>query len=159
MIRSIAPAELAKLLLDGRVDPEVPGGEVRVYDVRPAEAYLAGHIDGADHLPRDQAIRWIPQGVFTQNLVVLVDDDGAPHGPARHVAAELAHRWFRRVRFLQGGVAAWRAAGHDLVQGGAAGPGAASHDGTLAPFQRSAAVPWRATDEKSAANPLGPRRG
>ncbi len=159
MIGPISPRELAQLLENGLVDPVVPGGNVRVYDVRPAEAYLAGHVDGADHLPHEQAIRWIPQGVFTQNMVVLIDGDGAAHGPARHVAAELAHKWFRRLRYLQGGLAAWTAAGLSLVEGGAAGLTAASHDGTEASFHRSGDVPWAAPDEKSAGNPLGPRRG
>jgi rhodanese-related sulfurtransferase len=159
VISPIAPRDLAQLLQDGLSDPALPGARVRVCDVRSAAAYLAGHIAGADHLPHEQAVRWIPQGAFTQGMVVLIDDDGAPHGPARQVAAELAHTWFRRLRYLQGGVAAWRASGLPLVEGGVAGTSAASHDGAEPPFQRSGSVPWLAPGETRAANPLGPRRG
>lgn len=159
MIRPISARDLHALLGDGAHDPELPGGRVRAYDVRAGDEFRAGHADGAAHLPPSHAIRWIPQQASTQELIVLIDADGSPHGAARHMAAELTHKWFRRLRYLEGGMAAWSAAGLPIAKDGAAGPQAASYDGTRPEFLGSGSVPWRVPDEQRAGNPLGPRRG
>lgn len=143
MIRAIQPAELHALLRAGGDDPGLEGGKVRVFDVRPEEDYLEGHAAGARHLPVSQALRWIPQRAHTQEMVVLIDEEGAREGAARHVAHDLAHRWFRRVRFLEGGFKAWLAQGLPVESGGEAGQASGSHDGVELEFKTSGEVPWR----------------
>ncbi|GAB4369603.1 MAG: hypothetical protein Kow0062_03610 [Acidobacteriota bacterium] len=144
MILPISVEELAKLVDGGLVDPEFPGGRVHVFDVRDGQAYLAGHVPGAKHVPPEDnyPLRWIPQRCHTQELVVLIDEDGAPGGTARHVAHELVHKWFRRLRYLEGGFRAWQAAGKPVETGGPAGASAASWEGTRPEVQSSAEVPW-----------------
>lgn len=143
MIRPLPVAELAAALAGTAPESGVPGLRLFLFDTRPAGDYLAGHIPGARHLPHEYAVRWIPQRCHTQDLIVLVDALGAPGGPARQIAAELTHFWFRSLRFVEGGLAAWTAAGKPLAQGGSAGPEAGSHDGCEAAFKASRAVPWQ----------------
>ncbi len=143
MIHPLAPQDLAKLVEEGLRDPDVPGGKVHVWDVRDAEAFSRGHVPGARHVPPGQALRWIPQRVPTTALVVIVDEKGEPHGPARRLASELAHHWFRRLRYLEGGFAAWQGAGLPMEEGGPAGETAAIHDGETGEFHRSRPAPWR----------------
>jgi rhodanese-related sulfurtransferase len=154
MIGPIAVAELGRLLDGGLKDPGQPEGKAHVFDLRAPDAFRAAHVPGADQVPPEQALRWIPQQAATQELVVLVDDEGAAHGVARHVAAELVHKWFRRVCYVDGGFAAWRAAGRPTEEGGAAGPTAASSDGTQPAFQESGAVPWKVVDPARAGRPI-----
>ena len=157
MISSLTVERLAEWVRGGFVDPVVAGGKVRVFDVRGAEAFQAGHVPGAQHLPHTHVVRWVPQQAFTEEAVVLIDEDGRTGGSARHVAAELAHKWFHRLFYLDGGFAAWRAAGLPVESGGAAGPGAASSDGTQAAYRVSRAVAWKAPTESTALDPLHPR--
>lgn len=117
-------------------------GGVYVWDMRTPEQYLERHIPGARHLPHSQVVRWVPQRCGTQDVVVLYDDDGSRGGPAREACLELAHAWFRNLRYLAGGFAAWAAAGHPVENGGEAGPRALSRDGELPLFQQSAVVDW-----------------
>lgn len=157
MISPLAAERLSEWVRGGFVDPAVAGGKVRIFDVRGAEEYQAGHVPGARHLPHTHVIRWVPQQAFTEEAVVLIDEDGRTGGPARHVAAELAHKWFHRLYYLQGGFAAWRAAGLQVESGGATGPGAASSDGTETAFGVSRTVAWSAASESTALDPLRPR--
>ncbi|MFN7966707.1 MAG: rhodanese-like domain-containing protein [Acidobacteriota bacterium] len=146
MIRSISPQDLETLVRAGLTDPEVPGGTVRLFDMRAADAFLTAHIPGSRHTPHSQAERWIPQRASTGELVILIDDDGATEGLARETAAELAHRWFRRVRFIAGGFAAYRAAGFAVESGGSAGSSADSHEGATAEKHHSTRVDWATTE-------------
>jgi rhodanese-related sulfurtransferase len=158
MIRAIAPEELQELLEAGGQDPGLPGGTIRVFDVRSAEAFEAGHVPGARHLPASHALRWVPQRAHTQELVVLIDEEGARGGEARHVAHELAHHWFRRLRFLDGGFEAWRAGGRPVETGGLAGVHSGSHDGAELRFKRSGEVPWRVSLRPLPPDPTRVRR-
>ena len=144
MIRAISPDELAELLAKDLVDEGLPGWEAQLFDLRDAEDYLASHVPGSRHLPTENnyPIRWIPQDCHTQSLVILIDQDGAKHGSARHVAHELTHRWFRRVRFLSGGFDAWKAAGKPIEENGLAGSHAASGEGMRASSHASGKVAW-----------------
>jgi len=143
MIRAIPPHELQELLSAGGDDPGLPGGTVRVFDVRSAEAFEAGHVPASRHLPASHALRWVPQRAHTQELVVLIDEEGARGGDARHVAHELVHHWFRRLRFLEGGFQAWKGAELPVQTGGHSGVHAGSFDGTQMSFKKSGGVPWR----------------
>lgn len=144
MIRPITPDELHRLIQAGGADPELPGGKIHVFDLRDAAAFTAGHIPSARHLPEENnyPIRWIPQQCHTQELVILVDEDGHAGGHARHVAHGLVHKWFRRLRYLTGGFAAWRAQNLPTENGGPTGGTAASFEGTTSAVQSSAHVPW-----------------
>lgn len=144
MIGPITPQDLERLVANGLADSGMPGGRVHVFDLRDAASFVAGHIPGARHLPHEDnyPLRWVPQQCHTQELVVLVDQDGAVGGLARHVAHGLVHKWFRRVRYLAGGLAAWTKAGLPLVSGGPSGGAAASFEGTKAEVHRSGSVPW-----------------
>ncbi len=146
MIRSISPQDLDALVRAGLTDPEVPGGTVHLFDLRTADTFQAAHVPGSRFTPHSRAETWIPQRASTQELVILIDDDGAKAGLGRETAAELAHRWFRRVRFIAGGFAAYRAAGYAIESGGAAGPGADSHEGALAERHHSTPVDWATTE-------------
>lgn len=144
MILPIAAQDLARLLERGLPDDGIAGARAHLFDVRDPAAFQAGHIPRAMQVPDSNVVRWIPQQAQVQELVILVDDEGAPHGAARHVGAELVHKWFRRVRYLAGGMRAWEAARLPLETGGPTGPGAASHDGAEPQFHQSAPVPWLA---------------
>jgi rhodanese-related sulfurtransferase len=143
MIRPISPQDLARLIEAGGRDEELPDGRVRLFDVRDQGMFEQGHVPLARHVPPSQALRWIPQWVEPYELVVVIDDDGGRGGSARHVTAELAHQWFRRLRFLDGGMSAWRSANLPVEQGGPSGIAAASSCGTSEDFHRSKAVPWK----------------
>ena len=153
MIRSVSTEQLTELIERGDTAPESPSGRVHVFDLRDPESFRRGHVPGARHTPQGEALRWIPQRALTQELVVLIDEDGALGGPARHVAHELAHKWFRRVRYLQGGFAAWSTAGGPSETGGATGVGANSHDGTTETFQTSSTVPWHTAESPGTPDP------
>ncbi|RMG43428.1 MAG: rhodanese-like domain-containing protein [Acidobacteria bacterium] len=137
MIRPIPPDELEKAL--GANSPW------HLFDLRDAGAYVEGHIPGARHVPLAQALRWIPQRAETHETVVLIDEDGRPGGPARRVAAELAARWFRHLRYLDGGMAAW-GPGRPRERGGPAGERAASAEGCTRSALASKPVPWRVSE-------------
>ena len=142
MIRPITAEALQELIAGHRDLPKTPGHRLFVWDVRAAEAYLAGHIPGARQLPHHDVVRWVPQSADSLDTLVIVDADGAAFGPAREVAHELFHRWFRNVHYLVGGHAGWVTKGLPVETGGVAGPGAASADGTTPLALTSGTVPW-----------------
>ena len=142
MIRPITAEALQELIARHRDLPGLPGQRLFVWDVREAEAYLAGHLPGARQLPHHDVVRWVPQTADSLDTLVLVDGDGAAFGPAREVAHELFHRWFRNVHYLAGGLAGWTAKGLPVETGGAAGAGAASADGATPLALTSGDVPW-----------------
>jgi rhodanese-related sulfurtransferase len=146
MIRAISLQDLAKLVEQRLTDPEMPGRPVQLFDLRAESAFLEGHVPHARHTPPSQAERWIPQRALTHDLVVLIDEDGAPFGPARELAAHLVHAWFRRLRFVEGGIKAYRAAGLPIETGGSTGDGAASAEGASKERLASSAVEWRTPD-------------
>ncbi|NJN64137.1 MAG: rhodanese-like domain-containing protein [Acidobacteria bacterium] len=91
MIGPITPQDLERLVANGLADSGMPGGRVHVFDLRDAASFVAGHIPGARHLPHEDnyPLRWVPQQCHTQELVVLVDQDGAVGGLARARRARL----------------------------------------------------------------------
>ena len=159
MIRGISPDEVAGLIQKNLADEGYPGGTAHLFDLREASEYLAGHLPGSRHLPTGNhyPVRWIPQTCHTQSLVILIDADGEKHGTARHVAHELAHRWFRRVRYLSGGFEAWKSAGKPIDEGGIAGSHAASEEGMRESSHSSGRVVWE-TPQDSAEGKYRPVR-
>ncbi|QNP60428.1 rhodanese-like domain-containing protein [Paenacidovorax monticola] len=94
------------------------GAAPTLIDVRPAEAFQAGHIPGA------QAWSLRPQGGKTPHAHLL-PHDAHPHGvvvycdcpdevSAARLARQLQRAGFANVRPLQGGLQAWESAGFEL---------------------------------------------
>src|SRR5436190_9011230 len=86
-----------------------------VLDLRERGAYQRGHIFRTTLLPRRELELRLPALVPSPAVpIVLVDEDGALAALARPTLAAMG---YRDVRALEGGLAAWRAAGRPLVQG------------------------------------------
>src|SRR6267142_2174009 len=86
-----------------------------VLDLRERGAYQRGHIYRSTLLPRRELELRLPALVPSPAVpIVLVDEDGAL---AALAGPTLAAMGYRDVRALEGGLAAWRAAGRPLVQG------------------------------------------
>ena len=101
---TISPAELQAL---------VEKSEASVVDLAPSLAYEAGHIPGAWFAVRARLPRSLDR-VPKRRLLVLTSPDGAL---AWLAAAELEDCGFAEIRVLDGGTAAWRAAGLPLAIG------------------------------------------
>ncbi len=88
---------------------------ITILDVREADAYLAGHIPGAIHLPRGQielrADAALPDPMVR---VLLTCEVGKISTIA---AATLRDMGFRGAIALDGGVKSWREAGHPVASG------------------------------------------
>jgi rhodanese-related sulfurtransferase len=99
----ISPAALKGLLKDGNAV---------VVDLAPSLAYEAGHIPGAWFAIRARLPGSLAQVPKTR-MLVLTSPDGIL---ARLAAAELGNGEFAEIRVLDGGTAAWRAAGLPLAK-------------------------------------------
>jgi rhodanese-related sulfurtransferase len=95
---TISAAELKDLLNDGAAV---------VVDLAPSLAYETGHIPGAWFAIRARLPGSLAQ-VPKARMLVLTSPDGIL---ARLAAAELGETQFAEIRVLDGGTAAWRAAG------------------------------------------------
>ncbi|MEQ8899508.1 MAG: rhodanese-like domain-containing protein [Roseovarius sp.] len=108
-VAAVDGAELARLRAgDGAARPYV-------LDVRTREAFEAGHVPGALHLPGGQAIQRTDDFLAVPGAPVAVVDEG-------DARAWLAAWWLKRMGFaevcvLQGGMPAWRAAGLEVETG------------------------------------------
>jgi rhodanese-related sulfurtransferase len=92
------------------------GAEIALLDVREEAEFGPEHILLAIHLPLSRLELRAPYLVPRRHTqIVLCDADGG--GPARRAAAILARHGYSRVALLEGGVAAWRAAGHAVFSG------------------------------------------
>lgn len=105
----MAPADL-KALLDRRGD-----APAYLFDTRTTRDFEAGHIPHAILLPGGQACQRADDFAAVPGAPVVFVDDG-------DARAALSAYWFRRMGFprvsvLEGGVAAWRAAGHQVETG------------------------------------------
>lgn len=100
---SVASADLRRHIAQG----ETP----TLVDVREREAFVARHIAGSVHAPDSQTTGLVKK-VQTLGRAVLICEDG------RHsamVARTLGFCGFREIAYLEGGLAAWTAAGGGLV--------------------------------------------
>src|SRR6185437_5316487 len=99
--------------LRARVDAR--DAELLVLDVREREAYAAGHVPGARHLPRGQLELRVNDELPDPTLRILtVCEFGRVSTLA---AATLRQIGFQRAIALDGGMKAWREAGYPLVAG------------------------------------------
>jgi rhodanese-related sulfurtransferase len=108
MIAPIAPATLRARLTDNE-------GELALLDVREQGAFARGHILLASNAPRSRLEIEVPRLVPRRSAPVVLCDDG--DGLAQRAAATLARGGYHDVAVLQGGLAAWRAAGYALFEG------------------------------------------
>ena len=77
-----------------------------VLDLRPAEAFAAGHLAGARNLPPDQILSaGDTLKKYKEKPVVVYDESGSLGISA---ARQLAAQGFTRAVNLRGGIAAWR---------------------------------------------------
>ena len=111
---SEAAAQVPFMSLDelrARVDAH--DSELLVLDVRERDAYTAGHVPGARHLPRGQLELRVNDELPDPTLRILtVCEFGRVSTLA---AATLRQIGFRRAIALDGGMKAWREAGHPVV--------------------------------------------
>jgi rhodanese-related sulfurtransferase len=86
-----------------------------ILDVRETDAYAAGHVPGAIHLPRGQLELRVNQAFPDPSVEILtVCEFGKISTLA---AATLSELGFRRVTALDGGMAAWREQGNTVETG------------------------------------------
>jgi len=77
-----------------------------VLDLRPAEAFAAGHLAGARNLPPDQILNaGETLKKYKEKPVVVYDESGSLGTSA---ARQLAAQGFTKAVNLRGGLAAWR---------------------------------------------------
>jgi rhodanese-related sulfurtransferase len=92
---------------------EVPPDAV-ILDVREDEEWVAGHIDGATHVPMNRVpnmVAYDPQALPSGAPVVVVCRMG---GRSAHVTAWLAAHGYE-ARNLSGGMLAWAQAGRPMA--------------------------------------------
>ena len=93
-----------------RIDSGKPG--VHILDIREAEAYAAGHIPGAVHLPRGQLELRIDSMFPDPTVRILAYCE---FGKISTIAAGTLHSMgFLGAIALDGGIGAWKQAGHPL---------------------------------------------
>jgi rhodanese-related sulfurtransferase len=96
-LRSVSPQELIRLMNQGAL----------VLDLRPAEQYDAGHLNGARQMTGEQILKAGDTLKKHKEKTVVVYDDGGSLGGA--AVRQLNSQGFTRVFSLRGGLAAWRA--------------------------------------------------
>lgn len=78
-----------------------------VLDLRPAEAFAAGHLNGARNLPPDQILNaGETLKKYKEKPVIVYDESGSLGASA---SRQLAAQGFTKAVNLRGGLAAWRA--------------------------------------------------
>ncbi len=102
---AIAPQDVVRLM----------NQHALVLDLRPAEAYAAGHLAGARSFPAEQ----LPQAgetlkKYKEKPVVVYCDTGTMSGPA---AKKLAEQGFTKAVNMRGGITAWRAENLPVTRG------------------------------------------
>ena len=96
-LRSVSPQELIRLMNQGAV----------VLDLRPAEQYQAGHLNGARQMSGEQILSAGDTLKKHKEKTVVVYDDSGNLGAA--AVRQLSAQGFSRVFALRGGLSAWRA--------------------------------------------------
>jgi len=85
-----------------------------VLDLRPEDAFKAGHLPGAKHIPSSEIAAKIEKlKLDRKNPLILVCETGVS---SRKAIAEVQKLGFAEVGTLDGGVQAWQAAALPLVK-------------------------------------------
>jgi rhodanese-related sulfurtransferase len=77
-----------------------------VLDIRPQEAFAAGHVSGARHMPSDQILKAGETLKNKKDKPIVVYDESGPL--AASAVRQLVAQGFTKVFSLRGGLAAWR---------------------------------------------------
>src|SRR3954471_16108197 len=93
------------------VQPAEVSEDAYLLDVREDDEWVAGHIEGATHIPMSGLLPRVAE-VPKDRDVVVVCKVGAR---SAQVTAYLRQQGWESVRNLDGGVVAWVSAGRDLV--------------------------------------------
>jgi len=96
-LRSVSPQELIRLMNQGAL----------VLDLRPADQYQAGHLNGARQMSGEQILSAGDTLKKHKEKTVVVYDDSGSLGAA--AVRQLSAQGFSRVFALRGGLSAWRA--------------------------------------------------
>lgn len=107
-IETIKPKALYGRLTDG--------GEIALLDVRDEARFLAGHPLPAVHAPLERLLDLAPGFVPRRSTPLVLCDDG--DGAADRAAERLGMAGYDRLLVLDGGMAAWQAAGYELFETG-----------------------------------------
>jgi rhodanese-related sulfurtransferase len=105
--RTVSPAALRATIVDG--------GELALLDVREQGTFGRGHLLFASCVPLSRLELMIADVVPRRSVRMVLCDGG--DGLAERAAARLAALGYGDIAVLEGGVAAWRAAGHVLFGG------------------------------------------
>jgi rhodanese-related sulfurtransferase len=106
---SISPPDLHAALVKAE-------REIAVVDIREGGRYADGHISVAVELPLSEIELLAPALLPRSSVsIVITDEDGGDI--AQRAAARLTKLGYTDVGILQGGVAAWRGAGFELITG------------------------------------------
>ncbi|HZA67281.1 MAG TPA: rhodanese-like domain-containing protein, partial [Geminicoccaceae bacterium] len=108
MIAEIAAAALRARLTDHE-------GEIALLDVREQGVFARGHILLASNAPASRLEIEVPRLVPRRGAPVVLCDGG--DGLALRAARTLCRFGYRDLAVLDGGIAAWRAAGYALFEG------------------------------------------
>ena len=102
---AVQPQEAIQLMNQG----------AKLFDVRDAEAFASGHINGAKHLaPADHASAADSLKKYKDRMLVLCCESGARSGA---LTRQLHAAGFTKVFNLRGGLAQWRTDGLPLQRG------------------------------------------
>ena len=96
-IAAVSPQDAVRLMNQGAL----------VLDLRPAEAFAAGHVSGARQMSGEQILKAGDTLKKQKEKVVIVCDDTGSLGAS--AVRQLAAQGFTRAFNLRGGIAAWRA--------------------------------------------------
>jgi len=106
-VQAVSAADLAAELASG--------GDIQILDVRGSGDYALEHLERSRWIARGelerQIGRYVPQ---RERRIVVTDDDGRRAALAAHTLSELG---YQDVRFLEGGVNAWKSAGYRTLAG------------------------------------------
>jgi rhodanese-related sulfurtransferase len=95
---------------DSEIDVSDVPADAHIVDVREPEEWIAGHIDGSQHIPMSQFLQRLDEVPADRDIVVVC----AVGQRSARVTAFLNQRGFQASN-LGGGLHAWTAAGRPLV--------------------------------------------
>ncbi len=102
---SVSPQDMVRLMNQGAL----------LIDLRPQEAFTAGHVGGARQMSGDQILQAAETlKKYKDKAVVVYDDTGSLSASA---VRQLAAQGFTKAFNLRGGLAAWRTENLPLTRG------------------------------------------
>ena len=102
---SVSPQDMVRLMNQGAL----------LIDLRPAEQYTAGHVNGARQMSGEQILKAADTlKKYKEKAVVVYDDTGSLGASA---VRQLVAQGFTKAFSLRGGLAAWRTENLPLTRG------------------------------------------